>query len=182
MMRKIIALCGHKGSGKDTVADVFDVLQANRRLAFADPLRTIATTVFGLTPAQMLDRDLKEVPLDTYPHQSPREILQKIGTDCFRAIWPEVWLEAAHRTILNSRFDYVVITDLRFLNEAVAVKEWGGIIIKIDADERLGPNLDPHPSEADIPFIEADLVLENNGSLEDFASTCHQTLKGLIND
>jgi hypothetical protein len=161
---------------------VFDTMQANRRLGFADPLREVAQTVFGLNAGQMLERSLKELPLDTYPYQSPRNILQKIGTDCFRSVWPEVWLEAAHRTIVNSRFDHIVITDLRFLNEAKAVLDWGGTIIKIDADERLGPNLDPHPSEADIPFIEADLVIENNGSLEDFTTTCRQTLKGLIND
>lgn len=179
-MTKLIALCGRKGSGKDEAAKILVGYAGFQSIAFADPLREISKIAFGLTDKEMSDRMLKEASLRRYPYDSPREILQYVGTEGFRSRWPEVWIECAKRRIREINAPGVVITDCRFLNEAAAVREMGGSIIKIDADDRLGPNEDPHPSEAEIPLIEADLVIENNGTLDDYLELCRSTFEVII--
>jgi hypothetical protein len=57
----------------------------------------------------------------------------------------------------------VVITDVRFANEAAAIRSWGGEIIRIDRPG-VGP-VNGHVSEA-MPF-EPDEVIENDGTIED---------------
>lgn len=55
----------------------------------------------------------------------------------------------------------IFITDVRFPNEAEAIKNMGGYIIKIRREgfSKSGENL--HPSEKFIEQMEADLILDN---------------------
>lgn len=119
--------------------------------------------------------------LDTYAKAgaTPRLLMQTLGTEWGRdKIYSDLWIDLFE--LRAKLFDWVVCTDVRFLNEAAVIRELGGTLIKIDAEERLGPNLDPHPSEQEMALIEADYVIENNGTLEDFLTTCRSTLEVII--
>lgn len=63
--------------------------------------------------------------------------------------------------------DIAVITDVRFANEAQRIREFGGEIWLIDANERLGPSTDDHDSEQPIPEHLITKTIDNNGTLEE---------------
>ena len=62
---------------------------------------------------------------------SPRYILQTLGTEFGRSVYPDTWIDyginQAHK-YLNDGLDVVVITDVRFLNEAKEIREQNGEI------------------------------------------------------
>lgn len=165
MTPNLIGITGRKGSGKDTAAAILTEKFGFRRLSFADPLRVVLKTLFNLTDEEMSNRVLKEQYLDRYPYESPREILQKVGTECMRSVYPDVWIEAFRR---ESTEGDIVCADVRFMNEALHIRSRGGVIIKIDADERLGPSNDGHSSETELLGIEPDFVIPNNTTEDAF--------------
>jgi dephospho-CoA kinase len=181
----VVGITGKRGSGKTTAARGLEGFYVNSNsqvryahLNFADPLRQVAKTVYGLTDEEMLDSVLKEQPLDRYPFKSPREILQYIGTEMFRAYLDDTWIEAFRRRALellaesnlygDPFYSGVVCSDVRFPNEADAIREMGGKIIRV-----VNPALDrqdtasQHPSETSIDLIVPDWTIENSGSIED---------------
>jgi hypothetical protein len=178
----IIGITGRKGSGKDSAANVLIEKFGAHRQAFADPLRQIGTILFGITEEEMLDRALKETMRDQYPFESPRESLQKIGTECIRKVYPDAWLEA-HRRLTTPHIKAgrdVVTPDVRFLNEAFSIRSRGGFLIRVDADERLGPQTDVHISETEMREIPVDVTLPNNDSPEKFAKLCTRIFSELL--
>lgn len=177
----IVAFTGKKFSGKDTASR--GLPSTFIPLSFADPLREVCRTVFGVTAEQMSDPELKEAPLTTWPYKSPRALMQEVGTDLFRERFPGVWIEAFKRRVAAIKkivgHDDVRATDLRFLDEARAVRELGGIIIRV-----VKPDLesaDPHVSETEMDRIVADATVVNSGTVEDLqhqVALIHHSLRG----
>lgn len=97
---------------------------------------------------------------------TPRWLLQYIGTECFRQIiHPNTWVNATYAGINDG--DNVVITDVRFPNEADAVKEHGGIVIRISrpVTDKVSDN---HVSETALDNYDFDYIINNDGSIDDF--------------
>lgn len=112
-----------------------------------------AEVVSGIWLYEQIDKWFDEV--FTEEVYSPREIMRLFGTElCREHISPDIWLSILGQTLSWSRdTDTVVITDLRFSNEAALVEDWGGSLIYIDnaiafakADAK---NLLHHASEQD---------------------------------
>jgi len=150
--RVIIGLVGHAKSGKDTVGMLLDQLVPDGAMtfAFATPMKRIVDSLFNATDAQLYGPSaMRELPLEgfTRPDGSPlttRYALQRLG-DFGRACDPLMWVKDTF-TEMNAR-DYsvpagklFVITDVRFINEAKAVKDAGGILWRIHR-----PKTDPKP-------------------------------------
>lgn len=129
---------------------------------------------------------------------TPREVLQSLGTEwgrgCYLNTWVELCIRTAHELLLDggvtlqysrqlgthkrieglrgrSRTVGVVIPDVRFKNEVAAIKEAGGLVVKIT---RPGAGLQGthglHSSEteqASIPDSAFDKVLLNTGTVDD---------------
>jgi len=64
--------------------------------------------------------------------------------------------------------DIAVVTDVRFPNEAERILALDGEVWRIDAEERLGPNPDAHPSEQPLDGKYVSRVIDNNGTLAAF--------------
>ena len=157
MQPKIIAFIGDRGCGKDAACDAMAV-HGFRKLAFADPLREVCRTAFGLTTEEMGDRDLKEQRLDRFPFRSPRQILMTVGTEGFRDHFPGVWVEAFKRSA--SLPGGVAVPDCRFADEAQAIQELGGLLIRV---HRPGvKTVDAHRSELEWQSFTFDGVLIND--------------------
>jgi hypothetical protein len=78
---------------------------------------------------------------------------------------------------LDYRFggaDVAVITDVRYPNEAERVQALGGCVIEVT---RPGLNSDGHASETPLPRELVDLVIENDGTLEDYANKLDSALQ-----
>lgn len=68
-----------------------------------------------------------------------REILQYWGTDVRRKQDNNYWVTKTKEIALKSNFDYLLITDVRFPNEAQGVNDLNGIVIEcwVPDDERI---------------------------------------------
>lgn len=156
----LIGITGKKGSGKDTFASFFP--SNFKRLAFADAIKIHIETEYGI--AEPLDKEsvieskdgFLEVP---YPGITYRKLCQDIGR-YFRGIDPDHWVNILKYKVHGN----VIITDVRFDNEAHFIKRMHGNIIHIVRD---GLQYDSDVSERG---INADLVnykVINNGTIQD---------------
>ena len=203
-MSKLIGMMGLKGSGKDTVAKkiIYAEGGAWKKIAFADALKDAVASLFGWN-RQLLEGDSPESrewreKVDSYWGRelgikdfSPRKALQIVGTDVIRNHFDEAfWIKAVKRKILNST-NHIVITDVRFPNEAKMIKSMGGNIIQVirgelpewwDEASCFNKGLtkiedckllkDIHPSEyALVGVVEPDYVIHNDGTLNDLQKT-----------
>jgi len=177
---EVYGISGNKGHGKDTFANL--ITQANtsyKVVPFAGALKRMSARIFGLTYAQMNDPSLKEIPLphardmdlfvpamkaETGLHiqpagkiaHSPREVMQFFGTEYVRRIQDDYWIQKLLAEVGNSR--QVLIPDVRFPNEAAALRSYGGIIIKVERIDAPVPK-DGHLSETEMAKIIPDLLV-----------------------
>lgn len=174
-MIKLIGITGKARSGKDTIAKMLWTHHDFVRIAFADPLKRAAQTIFGLTEDQTWNDELKEVVIPRW-NLTPRQIFQRLGTESIRDVfgshvWTERWL-LSYEQVMNT--DSVVIPDVRFENEAKMIRELGGIIIQVRRGDGLSGAEGTHASETG--DIEADFTIDNNGTLE----TLLEDLNGVL--
>lgn len=177
----IIGLTGLAGSGKDSVRALLEQ-HGYTGLAFADPIRDMLRTLFtatGTSTEYMLDRALKEERIPNIG-TSYRVLAQTLGTEWGRSIDPNFWLRITGATIDASLQDsfgpvQIVISDVRFPNEADFIRQRGGQIWHV-----VRPGTQPvraHESEAHALTIPADYTILNNGTLADLQGTVLRALE-----
>ena len=112
---------------------------------------------------------------------TPRKLLQLIGTEAGRQIiHPNIWVSALFADYKKIAYNWDcdgnttvegypnwIITDVRFTNEAQAIKDRGGILIRINRhqylENGLGIRKDEHLSETALDDYDGfDYVIENN--------------------
>lgn len=140
----IIAFAGRKQSGKTSgcefTANIFArTLQKNASIYnFADPLKKMCIEIFGLTQDQCYGTDDQKNEYvdckwpDSGKIMSAREVMQYIGTNVFRKMQHNVWAGATIRKIQDENLPLALIADCRFPNEVEAVKNAGGLVIKLN--------------------------------------------------
>lgn len=169
MRQLLIGLAGRARTGKTTAATHLVNVHGFQSYAFADPLREGLMNIFNLSPCDF-DGDRKEQPIG-WLGRSARELMQSMGTEWGRnLVHPELWLLLAEQNLefLGQTHDTAtgfVISDLRFENEADFVRKRGGIVVHVlrpDATE-----VNPHVSESGIGIQDNDLVLHNDGALDE---------------
>ena len=131
---------GHRRRvGKDTLAGmVRDRLnEAGIRVsrdAFAWKLKDVARKVFdyaGLGPADLYEREpeRREIVLPAIG-KTPRQIWIEMG-NALRSVAPDVWIRGV---LDNPAYDsgcVLLISDVRYPNEVDAIRERGGMLVKI---------------------------------------------------
>ena len=160
----LVGFTGAAGSGKDTAA-VPLLSNGYRRLSFADPLKAGLRAMFGLT-REHTDGELKGFDVEPYG-VSTRRMMQTLGTEWGRdLIHPDVWLLRAEETIKEWQaagpLPGVVVTDVRFENEANWLRRQGGVLIHV---RRSGAGTVAHASEAGVAPAEGDFTVNNDGSI-----------------
>lgn len=142
-----------------------------KTLKFAGPLKgmlvelLVRAGVDDKTILRMLDGDLKETPHPALAGRTPRYALQTLGTEWGRDMMaPDFWVRQfliAQDTARHIGMA-VVCDDMRFPNEAQAIKDAGGLLVKIirpDAETH-----STHASEGGLDGWAFDLVLYNTKS------------------
>jgi len=96
-----------------------------------------------------------------------------LGTEWGRdSVYSKIWLDAWERSVSN--LTYVVVEDLRYLNEAELIKNRGGKIWRI---KRPDYQCIGHISETEMEGIEPDLVIRNSGSVEELHAMIDRILE-----
>lgn len=163
MAPRLIGLCGGAGAGKNTVADVLSAY-GYANFGFADPVYAAVSAAIGVPEQHLRERATKESPID-WLGKSPRELLQTLGTEWGRnLVRQDIWIQAAMRKArLLSK---ACITDVRFQNEAEAIRSAGGVVWRITRPETfLHGHAAAHSSEAGIGDDLVDQVISNDGTI-----------------
>ena len=160
---KLIAITGVAGSGKDTM---FELLRAMTpkldvvRVAFGDEVKKEYADHLGV--------HVDEFYVDKHRH---RIGLQKWGTENKRSKDGNYWINKIKPQLdfLTRTADVVVVTDVRFLNEAAFLKEeYDASIVRIvGCASRILYSL--HESEVEMLNIDVDWIVPNKGTLSELA-------------
>jgi hypothetical protein len=176
----ILGLSGMKGSGKDTVAAYLVKEHGFERKAFADPLKKSVAALLGI-PFSDIDRLKNDegavIALAShYGNLSPvtfREFLQRYGTEAHRDVFGEdFWIDYTLPVQGFYPGRAIVVSDVRFVNEAARVKELGGYNVRIIRPTV--PILDMHISE--VQEFDYDFQIINDGDLGELAIAVEEVL------
>lgn len=175
-MKQIIAICGDKFHGKDSLARTFTERYGFQRLAFADPLKECAAVAFGRPTEEFHSVALKEQPVPGYPDWTYRRVLEYLGTEVFRNNFPGIWKNTLLNKITMSKHERFVITDVRFVDEGDALRTIGARLVRVVNPNKEGtPEIAEcqrqklHPSMWQHKLIDVDSIIENAGTLEELA-------------
>lgn len=165
----IIGLCGRIGSGKSSLANLLVYTGSYTRVSFADPLRAMLDKLMlyqGATPSEIQALFVnKELPNRFFNGVTTRYALQTLGTDWGRNfIHPDLWVDIFKRRIQSFPFTKdIICDDVRFQNEAEAIRDLGGKVIRIHR-EQISRN--EHISEKEIDLIQEDARIVNDGTFD----------------
>lgn len=179
IMKIIIGLYGKKGSGKDTFADYLVENYGFQKVSFASPLKKLCKDLFSLSEEDLNDPILKE-KIHPQWNLSPRQILQKVGTDLFRTHFSStIWVDIMKTKLENmSANEKIVISDIRFQNEYDLIGSFeNSFIIQIERNSQKN-SLDTHISEN--WQFSSNLSIQNNDSKEKFFEEIEICLKKIL--
>ena len=144
-MTKIVAFAGRKQSGKTTCSEfvlkyyngAISPFNSAKIYNFADPLKKdICMNILGLSYDQCYGEDIDKNTLTDISWEgsrlTAREVMQFVGTDLFRKMKNDVWASATINKIKNEQPKLAIIADCRFPNEVEAIKNAGGLVIKLN--------------------------------------------------
>lgn len=175
-MIPLVGLTGPQGSGKSTVARFLFSAFGWKAVSLADPIRAGLQVMLGMHRHEFEDRALKDHTIDWHG-KSPRQLLQSLGTEWGRHLVSEsIWIDIAQREIdfavrLNREYRGVVVSDIRFANEAEWIRSKGGVLWHLHDRifDRIGPanRQDYHQSEWGVRFASGDKIVDNSGTMDD---------------
>lgn len=192
-----VGICGHAGSGKDTLAvmlaDHLHLLQHKvLTRALADPMKEICQRVYRFTDEQLWGPSEKRAeahPTLRQPDGSPltpRVALQLLGTEWGRRCCEDTWVRLlVEETREQGTYDVVIITDVRFRNEADYLRRYDGRIVRINRPGATGAvpgGVVGHVSELEQDTVAGDYGVVNDGSLRDLSTRAYEIALALHED
>lgn len=173
---RTIGFCGPAGAGKSTAAEHLVKRWRFDRVRFAGPFKAMMLAL-GLSVDQV-DGALKEEPSPLLCGRTPRQVMQWLGTEWGRNLigdgfWIAAWQAAVER--VPPRFTYrggfdpirlIVADDVRFANEAKAIRQRGGLVVRIERPGAASASGGQHVSEQ--PDFVPDRIIRNTGDIDRF--------------
>ncbi|GGG61118.1 deoxynucleotide monophosphate kinase family protein [Hymenobacter glacieicola] len=181
---KLLGISGKRGSGKGAVVSILeyhcgyhhpDVIVLN----FADPLKSVCATL-----ENPLEGEADAEPYYTQEGKAAPsgllgltrgQLLQDVG-QALRDKHPSIWVDVTTKTVAAllpklEEDEVIVVADIRYPNEAEAIKNLGGILLRVEGDplgqRGDGTRDDNHPSETALDeYAGFDQILLNNGTLD----------------
>jgi hypothetical protein len=174
-------------SGKDTAANALARDLGYTKVAFADKLKELALHTAPIITGQIaatnvqsgrgrLDWAVQGMGWDEAKNVYPevRRFLQLLGEGARNLFGEDFWVEQALGGVKGN----VVVSDVRYPNEAEAVKAKGGFLIKV---ERPGYVAQGHVSETALADFDGwDAVIVNDGTVVELEDKVVATVKGLV--
>ncbi|MGW0929568.1 deoxynucleotide monophosphate kinase family protein [Streptomyces sp. NPDC002644] len=166
-----VALLGKARAGKDTIAKRLVEEHGYTRLAFADPLKDLALNVNPVISTTYnvhvrLADYVADVGWELAKEWNPevRRLLQRLGQGV-RSLTRDFWVSVLTEKL--RRIDGpVVVTDVRYPNEAIAMRNLGFSLVRVQRWEALtDPLADAHESEILMDDWPTDATIRNTGTL-----------------
>ena len=208
----IVGLVGFIGAGKGTVADLLVERHNFFKESFANSVKDSCAAVFGWDRA-MLEGDTPESRAwreqpdkwwsDKFGKEfSPRLALQLMGTEAGRDVFhPDLWVHTVLRRCEQAPYNNYVIADVRFPNEINAIKDSGGVVIRVRRGDDpewytlarecnvynkldIMRNAYPEVHYSEWAWIGAhyDIVMDNNCSLDELKMRVDKIVDSLYNN
>ena len=176
---RLIGLTGYAGTGKDTVREILEA-RGFCGFAFADPIRNMVRELLASTGIDECWMDRRELKEEAIPQLgvSYRELAQTLGTEWGRRLQPNFWLCIASAAVVEMTClgaSALIVSDVRFANEAAWVRQHGGVIWRIHRD--LAGPVREHVSESELDDIKPDVTLHNDGTVADLRRTVCEALR-----
>jgi hypothetical protein len=162
----LIGLCGPAGAGKTEISKILHRITGDcERVPFAQGVYDTAYFMGW----------------DGVKDEKGRRLLQLVGTECGRqCIGEDVWVNKFVENFydLADKSLLICADDIRFPNEAQAIKLLGGKVVNVQGRQHnLGTN-SKHISERGIPKEMWDGIIQNGDSLAALESYLHDLLRG----
>lgn len=182
----IIGLAGLAGAGKSVAARTIENEHNGEVVKFAGALKAMLRAFYAYlevdqeTIERKLEGDLKEVPCSHLAWNTPRYAMQTLGTEWGREqisnkLWIYVAMEKADRAI--ERGKVAVFDDMRFPNECQAIKDEGGLTIRLVAPKNRRDAGTTHASEAQVSSLPVDYEVRNDDTIR----TLEQRVSMVVN-
>lgn len=189
-MLDLIGFTGWKQSGKNTAAQILVDKAGFVPDAFADDMKAIVHDIEGMwvrVPAGVLSKDparplykpeqflpyqeaVGRLGLDNAKELVPdvRRILQTFATEAMRSRFgPSIWSDRVMARVAQRRAltkpARTVVTDVRFPDEAQALRDAGGVLIRVVRPGQALPK-GAHASEAAVASLEVDAEVVNDST------------------
>lgn len=163
-MKPIIGIAGKARSGKDAVTNFIISDRGGYRYSLAGPIKAMVAVGLGIDMTDLYWKERKELSVPALG-KSPREIMQTLGTEWGREMINEnIWLILAASKLLQMG-PGMVISDVRFQNEAEWIRDRGGLVIHVVRPNAL--KVAEHSSENGVVLKPEDLIIHNTGTLEE---------------
>lgn len=174
-IKTIYLFTGKAQSGKNYIArELNKALSSEHKtvleLSFAYKLKSFISTLFDM-PIEEVDKwKLNEQPF-TANGTTMREILQRFGTDIMRKhVDKDYWIKFVATRIVNTDYNYYLITDYRFPNELDVIDyiklydlynltDYNVKVVKVINNSTIKSSR--HESELLTDVIDADIVIDN---------------------
>jgi len=188
-MPKIIAICGAKRSGKDVLAEHLVAKYNYTQLSFAEPLKVAVKGLFNFDNEQVgIGKDNGEDRKDIIDERwgiTPRAALQFFGTEMMQEKIQELLPNMKRNFFANTLVNHInsaeedtkfVISDLRFIHEyerllnisKISIRDILIVRVIRPTKDRIKEPEPVHISELEYTKIPYDIIMINNGSIEDY--------------
>ena len=164
MLKTVIAVCGPRLSGKDTVADILSKLLGYKKTPLAEALKEEYA-------------ELHDIPISVVYDQGPEKEQHRMGLITLGAVRRiqdiEWWCSAVKNKNEN---ESIILSDLRYKNEIGYFVEHSDNFIlirigaKVDTLRERGWKASPSDkdkSETSQELFKEDFIVYNNGTMED---------------
>jgi len=130
---RLIGLSGHIGSGKTTLARYLTERYPDvERHAFAENLRVVLAVLTGVPVKRTRSADDKERVPEGWG-ATVGQLLQRVGSAVRQGVNWDAWVLSLFAQFDPTRHRWVV-EDVRHVNEAEAVRQRGGVLIRLEGD------------------------------------------------
>lgn len=153
----LLGLVAPAGSGKDVAAGFLTVQHGYLRVGFADKLKAF---VRAIDPAMAIaEKVLGSAELAKLNVPGFRDRLIEVGSAAREIIYEDIWIDAVDLHVEQARaLRPVVVTDVRYRNEARWLSECGGLLVAVDRAGTIAES-----DEMVYMMDHADFTLVNNG-------------------
>lgn len=186
----LIGITGYAQHGKDTVGAYLVGTHGFTQTTFAGPLKALAyrinpiVVVYGAPRNEVLrlqdviaelgEEEAKKLP-------EVRRFYQELGTQARIVLGEDVWVDAWQRTYYSLAPDRdVVVTDVRFPNEAFRIAELGGELWRVERpgfDNGIGTT---HLSEQYVEGLRVDKRFVNGSTIEHLHELAESAYQGAV--